>query len=109
MGRGAIGLFSGLAALGAVVGWVLGELILGRGRGPLVALVTAALGLLVAWALRLSRPAEQPPADESPVPSTRGPVVGRRSGAPARASSPRAGNVRVQKSRSVERKGGKLG
>ena len=71
MGRGGFGLFSGLALAGAVSGFVLGELVLGRGNGYFVAPVSAIVGLLLAWALRHTRPAVEPgqateAGDESP-------------------------------------------
>ena len=60
MGRGGLGLFSGLALVGAISGFVLGELFLGRGNGLYVAPVSAVVGLLLAWALWHTRPAGEP-------------------------------------------------
>ena len=60
MRPGAIGLFAGLALGGGVLGFIIGEVWLGRGNGFAVAVVLAALGLLLAWMLWRTRPTYTP-------------------------------------------------
>ena len=60
MRPGALGLLTGLALGGAVLGFIIGEVWLGRGNGFAVAVVLAALGLLLAWMLWRTRPSHTP-------------------------------------------------
>ncbi|MGN6673546.1 MAG: hypothetical protein ACTHMA_09595 [Thermomicrobiales bacterium] len=66
--RRIIGLAGALGVLGAVLGWMIGTVILGPGYGVAVAVVTAIVFALLAWALIASRPeraATPPPASEA--------------------------------------------
>jgi len=68
MVRRIIGLAGALAVLGAVLGWMVGTVVLGPGYGVAVAVVTAIVFALLGWALAASRPeraAGQPPAGEA--------------------------------------------
>ena len=56
MTRNGIALFVGLGLVGAVSGYILGELSLGSGRGVTVAPLSALVGLLLAAALWKTRP-----------------------------------------------------
>ncbi len=60
MRPGALKLFAGLALGGGVLGFIIGEVWLGRGNGFAVAAVLAALGLLLAWMLWRTRPTYTP-------------------------------------------------
>ena len=97
----ALGLFSGLALAGAVLGLITGELYLGRGGGLYVAPVTAVVGLLLAWMLWVSRPradggqSPAPAADREEVP--RPPVKERQ----------RGNSVKVTRSGRPDNTGGK--
>ena len=66
----AIGLFAGLAAAGAVLGFFTGRHYLGAEYGLYVAPATALIGLLLAWMLWVSRPRrdgrEYPPPASGP-------------------------------------------
>jgi hypothetical protein len=66
MPRSRFRLFYWLAIIGALTGYLLGELILGSGNGLYVAPVSAVVGLLLAWALWSTRPKDQPPARAEP-------------------------------------------
>jgi hypothetical protein len=61
MTRNRIRLFYWLAIIGALSGYLLGEMILGTGNGLYVAPVAAIVGLLLAWSLDYTRRAEVPP------------------------------------------------
>ena len=81
-------LISSLTMIGAISGFILGELFLGRGMGVYVSLVSALVGGLLAWALWHTRPRVTDAtsvAPEAPRP-------------PARQAPRRVGNVRVTKS-----------
>ena len=71
MTRNGVALFVGLGLIGAVSGFVLGELSLGSGRGLTVAPLSALVGLLLAAALWKTRPrtvgAVPPPAPVAPL------------------------------------------
>ncbi len=56
MERGAVALFVGLACGGVILGALIGEVVLGRGSGLVVAPVAGIVGLALAWMLRASRP-----------------------------------------------------
>jgi hypothetical protein len=60
MARSRFRLFYWLAIIGALSGYLLGELILGTGNGLYVAPVAAIVGLLLAWALHRTRPVGEP-------------------------------------------------
>ena len=60
MRPGTLGLFAGLAVGGGLLGFIIGEVWLGRGNGFAAAAVLAALGLLLAWMLRRTRPTHTP-------------------------------------------------
>jgi hypothetical protein len=60
MRPGALGLFAELAIGGGVLGFIIGDVWLGRGNGLAVAVVLAALGLLLAWMLWRTRPTYTP-------------------------------------------------
>ena len=72
MTRNGIFLFVGLGLIGAISGYILGELSLGSGRGLTVAPLSALVGLLLATALWKTRPrtvsVEPPPAPVAPPP-----------------------------------------
>jgi hypothetical protein len=102
MGPGGLGLFSGLALVGAVAGYVTGELVLGRGAGVYVAPLSAAVGLVLAWMLRASRPTAT--AGTSPPPAPR-----EEAAPPPNAARQRAwggATVRVTKSGRPDERGG---
>jgi hypothetical protein len=72
MARSRFRLFYWLAIMGALIGYLLGEMILGTGNGLYVAPVSAIVGLLLAWALHRTRPANAStraiePTDERPA------------------------------------------
>lgn len=80
-------LFTALILIGAISGFALGELFLGRGMGIYVAPLSALVGLVLAWALWSTRPRRTDVADvaeEPPEP-------------PARRMARQAGKVRVTK------------
>lgn len=74
MARNRYRLFYWLAIIGALSGYLLGELVLGSGNGLYVAPVAAVVGLLLAWALWSTRgrgeslprpaPSVEPPAKQ---------------------------------------------
>lgn len=67
-------LFIVLTLIGAISGFVLGELLIGRGFGVYVGSLSALVGLLLAWALWRTRPqangsgeqAAEPPSSPTP-------------------------------------------
>ena len=72
MARSRFRLFYWLAIMGALIGYLLGEMILGTGNGLYVAPVSAIVGLLLAWALHQTRRADASPraiesSDERPA------------------------------------------
>jgi hypothetical protein len=103
MGPGGFGLFSGLALAGAVAGFVTGELVLGRGAGIYVAPLSALVGLVLAWMLRVSRPEARGAGGASPA-------AAREKIEPPpdaiRRREQRGGTVRVTKSGRPDERGG---
>jgi hypothetical protein len=82
MMRRSIGLAGALGVLGAVLGWMIGTVVLGPGYGVAVAVVTAIVFALLAWALIASRPeraANPPPAGEAATAQERPNQHGRQS------------------------------
>ena len=67
MARNRFRIFYWLAIIGALSGNLLGEMILGTGNGLYVAPVAAIVGLLLAWALDRTRPAEASPRASEPT------------------------------------------
>jgi hypothetical protein len=67
MARSRFRLFYWLAIMGALIGYLLGEMILGTGNGLYVAPVSAIVGLLLAWALHRTRPADAAPRASEPT------------------------------------------
>ena len=86
MTRNGIALFVGLGLVGAVSGFILGELSLGSGRGLTVAPLSALVGVVLAAALWKTRPRT---ASEVPPPA---PVA-----APRQSQRPAGSKVRVAK------------
>ena len=91
--RGGAWLAVALGFLFAVIGFLSGELVLGAGRGPAVALVGALVGVLLAYALWSTRPRRE----ETPDPAADGGDEARASGG-AR-STTRRGQARRQRGR----------
>lgn len=80
-------LFIALALIGAISGFGLGELLLGPGVGVYVGLLSALVGLLLAWALWRTRPQVNGAVEQAAEPPSSPPQRPRR-----------AANVRVRKS-----------
>jgi hypothetical protein len=97
MTRNRFRLFYWLAILGALSGYLLGEMILGTGNGLYVAPVAAVVGLLLAWALDHTRRTDAPAQVTKPVDESlpRRPQEGQRKA---------TGAVRVAKSKGGKRR-----
>jgi hypothetical protein len=97
MTRNRYRLFLWLAIIGALSGYLLGELMLGSGGGLYVAPVSTIVGLLLAWALWSTRQGGEPPP--RPAPPAQPPPA-----APPERQRKATSTVRVAKSQGGKRR-----
>ncbi len=100
------GFFAGLAIVGGLTGFILGEVWLGRGNGRYVGPVFALLGLLLAGMLWRTRPQHTEEEIAAAISEREARAAAAKAAATAREESGRGATVRVAKSgRSAKRRG----
>ena len=100
------GFFVGLMIVGGLIGFVLGEVWMGRGNGRYAGPIFALLGLLLAWMLWRTRPQHTEEEIAAAIAEREAQEAAARVAATARERSVRGAQVRVTRSsRSAKRKG----